>query len=89
VAPKLPEALRLKRELENFRVKVTRSASETFGAEGAYHDDLVCAVMLAAWLAERHPPWGPEDIVHGPPRLTARLPPGTFLTGGTRPPPRW
>jgi hypothetical protein len=47
---------RLVRELQNFRVKLTVAAHETFGAwrEGD-HDDLVLAVALACWLAEREP----------------------------------
>jgi hypothetical protein len=50
----LPEAAVLVRELENYRVKITEAANETFGAwrEGQ-HDDLVLAVALAAWMGER------------------------------------
>jgi hypothetical protein len=54
VARSLPEAGVLVKELENFRVKITESAHETFGAwrEGQ-HDDLVLAVAMAAWVGER------------------------------------
>jgi hypothetical protein len=54
VVPGLALADMLKRELLEFRVKITPSANETFGAwrEGA-HDDLVLALAMAAWLGER------------------------------------
>jgi hypothetical protein len=54
IANALREARVLVRELENFRVKVTASAHETFEAwrEGD-HDDLVFAVALAAWAGEQ------------------------------------
>ena len=57
VAPELAEADTLVRELTTFEVRVTSSANETFGAwrEGE-HDDLVLAVAVAAWIAERQPP---------------------------------
>ena len=53
VVPRLALADVLKRELLDFKIKVTASANETFGSwrEGA-HDDLVLAVAMAAWLAE-------------------------------------
>jgi hypothetical protein len=60
VAKALPDAAVLRRELGDFRVRITASAHETFGAEwrtGA-HDDLVLAVALAAWLFERGCPAG-------------------------------
>jgi hypothetical protein len=54
VASALAEAPTLVRELLAFQVKVTAAAHETFGPwrENA-HDDLVLAVVLAAWLGER------------------------------------
>jgi hypothetical protein len=46
----------LVRELENFRVKITGTANETFEAwREAQYDDLVLAAALACWLAERAP----------------------------------
>jgi hypothetical protein len=55
IAPELAEAPTLARELQNFQVKITDSAQDTYGAwrEGA-HDDLVLAVALACWAA-KHP----------------------------------
>ncbi len=56
VAAALPESDTLIEEMHNFRVKVTLAANETFGAwrEGQ-HDDLVLAVAVAAWWAEKSP----------------------------------
>lgn len=64
IARGLPDAPTLVRELENFRVKITEAANETFGAwrEGQ-HDDLVLAVALAAWAGEHCLPHeGPVGI---------------------------
>ena len=54
VAPTLPEAATLVRELTTFQVKITPAANEVFGAwrEGQ-HDDLVLAVAIAVWQADR------------------------------------
>ena len=59
VVPSLAEAQTLVKELETFRVKVTAAANEVFGnwREGQ-HDDLVLAVGVAAWMAERGVPGG-------------------------------
>jgi hypothetical protein len=56
VAPSLAEAPSLVRELLSLQVKVTRAAHETFGTrhEGQ-HDDLVLALAVAVWSAERCP----------------------------------
>jgi hypothetical protein len=53
VAPALPEAAMLARELAAFQVKVSESAEREMDSwrEGA-HDDLVLAVAVAAWLGE-------------------------------------
>jgi hypothetical protein len=56
VAPTLADAPTLVRELLQFQVKVTRAAHETFGSwRDGQHDDLVLAVAVAAWQAERCP----------------------------------
>jgi hypothetical protein len=56
VAPTPVEAPTLVRELLNFQVKVTRAAHEKFGSRrDGQHDDLVLAVALAVWYAERCP----------------------------------
>jgi hypothetical protein len=56
IASELPEAETLARELQNFQVKITDAANDIYGAwrEGT-HDDLVLAVSLALWCANRHP----------------------------------
>jgi hypothetical protein len=54
VAEGLPESATLVRELLNYQTKITVAGHDTYGAwrEGT-HDDLVLAVALAAWRAER------------------------------------
>jgi hypothetical protein len=83
VARTLPHADTLVQELSNFRVKITEALHETFGAwrEGE-HDDLVLAVALAAWLAEREPAWGPDCIGYGRDNPVLRAPEGVFLPEG-------
>jgi hypothetical protein len=78
VASGLPDAEVLLRELQNFRVKITLAANETFGAwrEGD-HDDLVLAVAQACWHASRHPRWGPGAISSGG-GVLKDLPDGVF-----------
>ncbi len=54
IAPALKEAAVLRRELSEFRVKVTVHANEVFESwRERDHDDLVLSVALACWLAER------------------------------------
>ncbi|HZS09511.1 MAG TPA: hypothetical protein VFD58_32070 [Blastocatellia bacterium] len=50
IAPELKDAKTLRTELENFKVKITLAANDTYGVwrEGQ-HDDLVLAVALALW----------------------------------------
>jgi hypothetical protein len=53
VAPALPEAAMLARELAAFQVKVNASSPEEMDAwRQGTHDDLVLAVAVAAWLGE-------------------------------------
>ncbi len=54
VASGLNEAGTLLKELQNFQVKITDAANDTYGAwrEGT-HDDLVLAAALALWTASR------------------------------------
>ncbi len=64
VARSLPEAATLVKELETFKVKITTAGNETFEAwRERDHDDLVLAVAIAAFEAERFAPrklqvWG-------------------------------
>jgi hypothetical protein len=56
IARSLPDATALVRELQQFQVKVTAAANETFGVwRDGQHDDLVLAVALACWWSERTP----------------------------------
>jgi hypothetical protein len=69
IAPGLAEAATLTRELMTFRAKVTTATgNETLEAwRERPHDDLVLAVAVAAWQAERYRgPWRLETF--GPPR---------------------
>ncbi|MBI2401947.1 MAG: hypothetical protein HYV20_04245 [Gemmatimonadetes bacterium] len=53
IAQRLAEAERLLEEMEGFRVQITATGRDTYGAgpEGV-HDDLVLAVALACWFGE-------------------------------------
>jgi len=54
VAPALPEAETLAEELVRFRPKVTAPTANLLDAwRNGPHDDLVLAVAVAAWRAER------------------------------------
>jgi hypothetical protein len=53
VARGLAEGDTLRRELLDFKVKVTASARETFNAREGAHDDLVLAVAMGVWLGGR------------------------------------
>lgn len=56
VANSLPSAVALVRELEWFKVRIGKTGREKFGAQReGQHDDLVLAIALAAWAAERAP----------------------------------
>lgn len=81
IASKIPEAALLVKELQNFKVKITTAANETFEAwrEGD-HDDLVLAVAMACWVG--------ENVVLGAfgvpydrdaQSLIGQAPPGVFL----------
>jgi hypothetical protein len=44
----------LAKEMMNFKIKITEAANETFGAwRSGENDDLIFAVMLACWWAQR------------------------------------
>jgi hypothetical protein len=82
VTRSLPETQTLVRELENFRVKITESANEVFGAwRQGQHDDLVLAAALACWWAERGN-YGAFEVTEdrNARSLIADAPEGVFLT---------
>jgi hypothetical protein len=63
VAPTLPEADTLARELSTFQIKVSLAADDALlDWRQRPHDDLVLAVAVAAWLGERQykRPWRAE-----------------------------
>lgn len=49
----LPHAGKLADQLAKYRVKITKSKNEQFGAMSGTNDDLVSAVMSAVWLGEQ------------------------------------
>lgn len=57
IASGIPAVQTLTQELLNFKVKISDLGHDSYGAwrEGQ-HDDLVLAVAVAAWWAEREPP---------------------------------
>lgn len=82
VARSLADAEVLVREMQNFRVKITASANETYEAwrEGQ-HDDLVLAVALACWYAEQHSTLSAQSFGVPPPAQRsafATAPKGVF-----------
>ena len=82
----IPECATLVRELENFRVRITAAAHETFGAGSEAHDDLVVAVALACWWAERGG-YGPFEVTADPSSrsILADLPEGVFMADDEKP----
>jgi hypothetical protein len=52
--PELKNAGILKKELRDFRVKVSRSANETYSAREGQHDDILLSLAVALFVAE-HP----------------------------------
>lgn len=55
IAPALPEAQTLVEEMTNFQVRISQAGHDSYGAwwrEGS-HDDLLLAVALACWAAEK------------------------------------
>jgi hypothetical protein len=76
IARGLPDATALVRELQQFQVKITAAANETFGVwRDGQHDDLVLAVALACWWAERTPPFEAPTVLplRGGSRLLERM----------------
>lgn len=53
----LPSAPALVEELQNYQVEVSASGHDSYNARSGKHDDLILAVAVAAWLAERW--WAP------------------------------
>jgi hypothetical protein len=88
VSPGLPDGETLKKELANFRVKITAAMNETFSAwrEGQ-SDDLLLAAAMTCWAARRlgGGPWETSD----PPRtweegraIVTTAPKGVFRDPG-------
>jgi hypothetical protein len=83
IAPDLPQASLLTTELSGFRMKsvpINEMAAVEWREDR--HDDLVYAVALAVWFAEKHPPFWPDSIGMGG---GLKFPKGVFLTGDDLP----
>lgn len=61
----LPNAAKLADQLAKYRVKITKSKNEVFGAMSGTNDDLVSAVMTACWLGEQVGDADPSGITVG------------------------
>ncbi len=90
IAKGLPESEVLRKELQNFRVKITTAGNETYEAwRDGDHDDLVLATALPCWLGERtvlgafdvSGGGGSGDTIDGRSDV-AGAPPGVFGPGG-------
>jgi hypothetical protein len=82
IARAIPDAAVMAKELQNFKVKITASANETFGAwRDGQHDDIVLAVAMACWLGERTGAGKASDITVGPPVLVEDAGEGVFGSG--------
>jgi hypothetical protein len=57
IARSMPEAENLVSELQNFEVKFTVKANDTYNAKSGLHDDLVLACSLALWSARNSNNW--------------------------------
>jgi hypothetical protein len=58
----LPHAATLKKELRDFRVKISKAAHETYDAREGSHDDIVLSLAIGLFVAE-HP--GPRWLPVG------------------------
>jgi hypothetical protein len=80
IVPGLAEADTLAREMQGFRVVVSRNANELYSARESEHDDLLISLGMALWhatLPSNLGVWGPdptrqprtptlEELIHGP-----------------------
>ncbi len=81
--PKLKDAAKLAKQLQAFKVRITRAKNETFGAEGRDQDDIVLAVALACWMGENVGAGDVSGIIlpgDGKGSVVASAPRGVFET---------
>lgn len=55
IAAELPEVSILTQELQNFQVEISQSGFDSYNARSGSHDDLVLALAMGLWLAQRTP----------------------------------
>jgi hypothetical protein len=73
IAAGLPDTLVLAKELEDFRGTISDNGHPTYGpASSQGHDDLLLALSLALWIAERKTAPSPMRTY----RTTKRIPTG-------------
>lgn len=65
IAAGIPDAGLLVRELSAFRARVNAPLDGTPDWRDRPGDDLVLAIALACWWAERHPPWTADSFSFG------------------------
>lgn len=86
IQKELADAPVLRAELEDFRATVTDSGRWTFGARSGAHDDLVLALALAVWRANRRQIFVHPDVLrrsaqlHRPQRYVLGMMPDPMLT---------
>jgi hypothetical protein len=80
---KVPDRDVLIKELQDFRVKITVKANETFEADWRLraHDDLVLATCLAAWHGERYCHFECAQSVENSKSIRSRMPAGLLPAG--------
>ena len=71
MAPALPELTLLMQKLTAFRARISLSETDTLDWRERPSDDLVLAVALTCWWAERFPPLAPDSISVGGDRTLA------------------
>lgn len=57
IAAELPEVSVLTQELQNFEVSISQSGFDSYEARTGKHDDLVLALAMALWVAQRRSYW--------------------------------
>jgi hypothetical protein len=80
VVPTLELAKTLEREIKNFKVKITEQANETFAAwRAGEHDDIVLALAVAMFIAEKCPAWLLDAFRIDPKGGLGRIPEGLTI----------
>ncbi len=77
----------LKKEMTDFRVKISKSAHEIYAAREGKHDDILLAVAMACWLGENGFTGAWDTTPHPGNRSEySKAPPGVFVDFDERDP---